>query len=241
MSPISVLVTGSNRGIGLEFIRQLVALKPAPRHVLATCRQPDDAKELNEIAKANSNVSVVQLDVTDYDSYPTVAARIQEIVGEDGLDLLVNNAGIYVKDDFESVSPDKLIKNFTVNSVTPIALTKALLPLLQASARSGRKTTVANVTSKMGSLADNSSGGHYSYRTSKAALNMISRSLSVDLAKQGILVAILHPGWVQTDMGGPNALITTQTCVAAMLSTIEGLDEESSGQFLNYDGKPIPW
>jgi len=237
----SVLVTGANRGLGLEFVKQLVSSSRPPKAVIATCRNPTDASALQDVAKSANNVHVLKLDVADYASYDAFVQEVGNIVGEDGLNLLINNAGIMRGNKLSDVDPKNMIENFEVNVVSPLMLTKALLPLLQCSAQKKSKTIVANITSKMGSIEDNTSGGCYPYRTSKTALNQVSKSLAVDLKPMGILVGIIHPGWVLTDMGGPNALINTETSVSNMLNTISNLDENTSGKFLNYDGKPIPW
>lgn len=195
-------------------------------------------QELQSLSKAHSNISIVQLEVKDYASHGAVANKVADLVKERGVDVLINNAGMYNKVSLESGGPELIVENVEVNAVAPLYLTRALLPLLRQSAKrkaSGQKAVVANISSKMGSLTDNTSGGHYAYRTSKArdcdffcdklmnrivmlmgvqaAMNMVSKSLSVDLEPEGIRCVAVHPGWVQTDMGGPNALINTQTSV----------------------------
>jgi len=237
----SIVVTGANRGLGLEFIKQFVSSSPPPKTLIATCRNPSEATALQEIAKSANNVHVLKLDVADYASFDNFVKEVGNVVGDDGLSLLVNNAGIMRGNKLDDVDPKNMIENFEVNVVSPLMLTKALLPLLQRSAQNKNKTVVANITSKMGSIDDNTSGGCYPYRTSKTALNQVSKSLSIDLKPMGILVGIIHPGWVLTDMGGPNALINSETSVSNMINTISNLDANTSGKFLNYDGKPIPW
>jgi NAD(P)-dependent dehydrogenase (short-subunit alcohol dehydrogenase family) len=241
MSLANVLITGANRGIGLEFVKQFVALTQPPKHVFATCRDPTKAEELNKVAAANVNVHVLKLEVKDYASYGNLVQQVSDVIGDSGLDVLVNNAGVYHKVDIENGGPELLVDNFEVNAVTPLMITRAFLPLLRQSASAKRRTVVANITSKMGSMDDNTSGNHYAYRASKAALNMITKSLSVDLSKDGILAYAIHPGWVQTDMGGKNALINTETSVLGMLGSITAGDAALSGKMLNYDGKVIPW
>lgn len=248
MSLGSVLVTGANRGIGLEFVKQLVALPTPPRHLFATCRNPDAADDLKQIASSNSNVKVVKLDMKDISSFPNIRQQIERDVGDSGLNLLINNAAVCSRDALDEVSKETMLENFEINVVSPLLLTKELLPLLKKAAMrvntkrlSCGRAGVVNITSKMGSLDDNTSGGCYPYRTSKTALNMVTKSLAVDLKPVGILSFVLHPGWVLTDMGGKNALITTETSVNGMLDTILKSTDEHSGGFFNYDGKKIPW
>ena len=248
MSLRSVLITGANRGIGLEFVKQLLVLPTPPKLVLATCRNPDKADELQLIAKSNSIVKVLTLDVKDVDNFPNFRQQVECEVGDNGLNLLINNAGIMFGDSLDKVSKETMVENFEVNVVSPLLLVKELLPLLKKAASrvntknlSCLRAGVVNITSKMGSIDDNASGGCYPYRTSKTALNMVTKSLSVDLKPMGILVFLLHPGWVITDMGGKNALITAETSVSGMLKSILNSNEEHCGAFLNYDGKKILW
>jgi len=236
-----VLVTGANRGIGLEFVKQFLALANPPQHLFATCRQPSAAKELKALEDTNANLHVFELDVKNYAGYGAIVNSLTEVVGDKGLDVLINNAGIMHRVSLEEGGPELLIDNFEVNAVTPLMVTRALLPLLRQAVAGKRKPVVANITSKMGSMEDNTSGGAYAYRASKAALNMITKSLSVDLGKEGIVAVALHPGWVVTDMGGPNGLINTETSTLGMIKTILSGDANIAGKMLNYDGATIPW
>lgn len=159
-----------------------------------------------------------------------------------GLQVLINNAGIHGdrSHNFGATTEqniDKWHQTFTINTIAPMLITEALLKNLQFSA--GAK--VAFITSKMGSIGDNGSGGSYVYRSSKAALNSVVKSLSHDLKADHISVAAIHPGWVQTRMGGPNGLIDVDTSVTGISQVIEQLNPDNSGQFINYDGKAIPW
>jgi len=241
MSIANVLVTGANRGIGLEFVKQFLALAQPPKHLFATCRDPAKAEELNKVASSNVNVHVLKLEVKDYAAYPALVQQVTDVIGDNGLDVLINNAGLYHNVSIDKGGPELMVDNFEVNSVTPLMITRAFLPLLRQAAGAKRRTVVANITSKMGSMEDNTSGNHYAYRASKAALNMITKSLSVDLSKDRIIAYAIHPGWVQTDMGGKNALITTETSVLGMMNSIATADAGLSGRMLNYDGAVIPW
>lgn len=239
MSFTNIIITGANRGIGLEFVRQLVSLSPKPQHIIATTRQTSN-EELEKLKASNDSIHILKLDTKCYSDYQQFVEKVEQIIGEQGIDLLINNAGVLIKDDIKTVSPQNLLENFEVNSVAPLMLTKALLPLLKSSSAS-RKTSVVNITSKMGSIDDNNSGGYYSYRSSKTALNMITKSLSIDLKADAINVIALHPGWVQTDMGGMNASITPFTSVSNMINTIKNINEQVLGKMLNFDGVVIPY
>ncbi|XP_017461160.1 PREDICTED: C-factor-like, partial [Rhagoletis zephyria] len=192
----NVMVTGANQGIGWQLMKDLL---PISGRVIATVRTSN--AELEAMKGKVENLFVVQYDATAYDSYDQVVEKVASITAGEGLDLLINNAGIYIRDSLEKVNPKDMLTNIEVNAVAPLVLTKALLPQLKASASSGQKTIVANISSQMGSIDDNKSGGSYAYRSSKAAQNMISKSLSVDLAPSKIIILALHPGWLQMDMG----------------------------------------
>lgn len=224
--PMTVLVTGANRGIGLELARQLTG---QGHRVIGTARKPAEATALKELG-----AEVMQLDVTDSSSVAALAA------GLDGqpVDLLINNAGTggqppgsLQETDFERV---KL--TFDVNSIGPMRVTQALLPNLLA----GEGKKIIHISSIMGSIASNS-GSYYGYRASKAALNMLNSSLALELEDKGVTSVVLHPGWVQTRMGGPNAQISVDVSVAGMLKVIAGLGLEQSGHFYDYQGNELPW
>jgi len=221
-----VLLTGANRGIGLEFARQLAARGD---RVVATCRNPAAASEL-----AALDVQVETLDVVEAASIERIAALYEDR----NLDLLINNAGVGVghrplgKLDYEEMGIF-----YATNAVGPLRLIEALLPAL----RRGEYPTVVSLTSRVGSIQDNTSGGSYAYRASKAALNAITKSLAIDLAEEGFTCVVLHPGWVQTDMGGASAPLPTDQSVAGMLRVLEGLSQEDSGGFFDYTGESLPW
>lgn len=249
LSARSVLITGANRGIGLEFVKQFLLLPNPPKHIFATCRNPDTSKELKELATGHPNVHIHRFDAVDYASYPTFVEMVDKTLNGDGLNMLINNAGIYGKPgDFASVSRETMLNDFEVNAVAPLRLSQAFHSLLKKAAAASNlqglscsKAAIINITSKMGSMDDNTSGGSYSYRASKAAQNMITKGLSVDLKADGIMTLALHPGWVVTDMGGKNALIDTTTCVTGLLKVMAEQKTEDSGKFLSYAGVLIPW
>ena len=220
------VVTACNRGLGLEFARQLSA---RGNHVIATCRNPAAAPELRELA-----VDVHELDVSDAVAVERFAAGLS---GEP-IDVLINNAGIGVRSrPLESVDFDEMMDFFAVNSVAPLRLVQALLPRLRA----GKGKKVINLTSRMGSIADNGSGAAYAYRASKAALNMETRSLALDLRDEGFVCVVLHPGWVATDMGGANAPEPVASSIKGMLDVIDGLEAADSGEFFDFTGARVPW
>ncbi|MFW6198298.1 MAG: SDR family oxidoreductase, partial [Acidobacteriota bacterium] len=154
------------------------------------------------------------------------------------LDILINNAGVGVnRRDLGELDYDQILSHFRVNAMGPLRLTEALLPRL----RQGERKLVVNMTSRMGSIDDNGSGGAYAYRGSKAALNMFNRSLAVDLGPEGIVCVVLHPGWVRTRMGGSSAPTSVEESVGGLIEVIDGLDQEDSGRFYDYTGEEIPW
>lgn len=221
----TILITGANRGLGLEFARQYAADGGS---VIATCREPGEADELAAI----EGVRVETLDMADRAAVATFPDRI----GDAKLDLFIANAG--VMGGRGTMGPDYAeawLETLAVNTVAPVLLAHALKDRLAASAKA------VAITSRMGSIADNDSGGAYAYRSSKAALNAAWRSLALDWKSDGIAAAVLHPGWVRTRMGGPNGLIDPEESVAGMRRVIAGLTVEESGGFFNYDGARIPW
>jgi NAD(P)-dependent dehydrogenase (short-subunit alcohol dehydrogenase family) len=222
-----VLVTGANRGIGLEFVQQLQA---KGYDVIGTARKPESADELKA-----TGARVEQLDVTDAAS---VAALAESLDGE-AIDILINNAGMLNRTDstLDTLDFEVMERSFQVNSLGPLRVTQALLPNLRA----GEGKKVVNITSRMGSIEQTSGGGAYSYRTSKTALNMINKIISLELADEGFINIVMHPGWVRTDMGGENATLSKTESVSGMLGVINGLTAESNGRFFNYDGSDLPW
>lgn len=226
----TVLITGANRGIGLEHVRQF-AEKGYKIH--ACCRDPEGADALQSLAEGSGG----KIEIHRFDqSKPEDAARLARETGEP-IDILFNNAGINAGGRAFDNASDGMAETYEVNVTGVLRLTEALVDHV---ARSDRKI-IANQSSKMGSIADNGSGGVYAYRASKAALNMVSKSLAQDLKDKGITVVALHPGWVRTDMGGPNALITPEESVRGEQTILENLTPDQSGGFFNYDGAPLPW
>lgn len=231
--PEHVLITGANRGLGLEYVRQYLA---DGWQVTATCRQPEKAKELNVLTEAaGGRLTVQPLDVVNYEQMDSLRAS----VGDAPVDVLINNAGVFGQKNgaFGTTDYAAWEETFRINV---LAVMRMMETFVDAVAASHRKTIV-NMTSKMGSLADNGSGGMYVYRSSKAALNAVSVSAARDLQDRGIQVIAMHPGWVRTDMGGPNGLIDAQESVSGMRRVIASLKPEQSGSFLDYKGQTLPW
>lgn len=225
-----VLITGANRGIGLEFVRQYAA---DGWSVIACCREPQVASALQLLAITHPNIRIVGLDVADFSQIDAVALQLK---GQK-IDVLINNAGVYPESSLGNVNYDAWATAFKINSMAPLKMVEAFMPHVAAS----QFKKIATLSSKMGSLDDNTSGSGYIYRTSKTAVNMVMKSLSVDLKPDGIAVVTLHPGWVKTDMGGPNGLIDAQTSVTGLRKVIADLDILNSGRFIAYDGKEIAW
>jgi len=237
-TPRYVLVTGANRGIGLEFVRQLLARGD---RVVATCRQPGKATALNTLSgDYPGRLHVLPLDVADARSREALARELPLAGGNapDGLrlDLLINNAGVlHTGERFGQLADANFDDSFRINASGPLLLVQALAPQLADGA------TVANVSSILGSLASTTRFGTPSYNLSKAAQNMATRLLADALAGRGIRVVALHPGWVQTDMGGDGAQIAPAESVAGLLRVLDGLRAADSGAFLDWQGQPVPW
>jgi len=222
----TVLVTGANRGLGLEFARQLSAAGAA---VIGTARKPESADELNALG-----VRVEQLDVADPVSVAALAERLEGMA----LDVLLNNAGIFLSQGkFWEEDPAEALQVYDVNTLGPLRVTQALLPNLQA----GDRKMVMNMSSGLGSIANNNRGSSAAYRASKAALDMLTRTMAMDLEGEGFIFIAMSPGWVRTDMGGEQASLSPEESVAGMLGTLAPLTPEDSGRFLSYDGKELPW
>jgi NAD(P)-dependent dehydrogenase (short-subunit alcohol dehydrogenase family) len=229
----TVLVTGANRGLGLEFARQYAA---DGWQVLAACRSPEAAMELQRIAvESNRRIRVLEMDVTDAAS---VRAAAEGLKGE-AIDLLLNNAGIGgpPAQRIGSLDYAAWAKVLDTNALGPMRVVEAFLENV---AKSHLKQVVT-ITSGMGSIEDNTSGGRYAYRSSKAAVNMVMKSLSVDLAPRGITCVVMNPGWVRTDMGGAGGKLSPEESIRAMRSVIASLKAKDSGRFLNYTGKDYSW
>ena len=223
----TVLITGANRGIGLELARQYAA---DGWRVLACCRAPEQASALS-----GHDVDLHRLDVAD----PATIDALKATIGDTPMDLLINNAGIGGGDhqSFGDIDYAAWEQTLITNTFGPYRMVEAFIDNVSASA--GK--TIANISSRMASITEYDDGGDYIYRSSKAALNMVANNLSVDLKARGITVLALHPGWVRTDMGGPEAPITAEESAAALRQTIAAATFNDTGSFLSYDGAALPW
>lgn len=221
----TVLITGANRGLGLEFARQYAE---DGWTVIGTARKPDGADELEAL-----DVEIMQLDVLDQDSISALAASLE---GRP-IDMLINNAGIFPRvGDIDQVDAGDYSRTLMVNTLGPVLVTQALMPNLRAS----EMKRVINITSRLGSIELNS-GNFYGYRESKAALNMFTSTLGAQLGPEGFICLAIHPGWVRTDMGGPSANLSPEESVSGMRNVIASLTAEDNGTYRAYSGDAVPW
>ena len=222
----TVLVTGANRGIGLEYARQFSAKGYT---VIGTARRPEAAEELAAVADR-----VEQLDVADAASVAALAERLEGV----SIDILINNAGILDRNELtiDTVNYASMERAYQVNTVGPLRVTQALLP----NVRAGDRKLLVSMSSQLGSI-ERSKGRYYSYRASKAALNMINSIWAAEFGPEGITCTVLHPGWVRTRMGGSSAPFTPQQSVRGMLAIVDRFEPRMSGDFFRFDGIPMPW
>lgn len=238
-----ILITGTNRGIGLALVEQY--LQQADTLIFATCRNPQSAADLNQLAQSHPDrVKILQLDVVDNASIAQAVADISAQV--EGLEMLINNAGILPGgvdnrepniSAFGQLEAEAMLQVFRVNTISPVIITQAFADLL----RNGQSARVINVSSDAGSITRREKGCDYSYPSSKAGLNMMSRCLAGDLRAEDITVISLHPGFIKTDMGGVNARLTLDQAIPTMVSVIDGLTPNDSGKFFNWDGSQVDW
>lgn len=226
----TVLITGTNRGLGLEFAEQYSQLG---WKVLACCRDLNNANKLFNLQKKFSSIEILKLDVGNLNDINALSNKLKDRA----IDVLINNAGIYRSGSLGNVDPEAWIESFKINTIAPYILIEAFISQIMKS----DLKKIISITSKMGSIDDNTSGGSYIYRTSKTALNSMMRSLTHDLTSKGVSTLTLHPGWVRTDMGGSNAWINSSESVIGMIKQIKKLSKENSGQYLDYAGKTIKW
>ena len=230
---MNVLITGTNRGIGLQMVKIAVSKQ---WRVFACCRNVHDADKLSEVTRMSGGlVSMHTMDITDKAQIQAVAYELRH----ESIDILINNAGVYgsMANRFGKTDDEDWLKTFRINTIAPMQVAEAFVEHV---ARSEKKV-IASMSSKMGSMADNGSGDSYIYRSSKAALNAVMKSMSIDLEPRGISCVILHPGWVKTDMGGPYAEITARESVNQLFQTLEGVTLKDAGSFYEIDGSIIPW
>ena len=227
---MKILVTGCNRGLGLGFVKHFIH---KDIHVFATQRNANEPSELTSLAQCHPNLEVLSLDIQNRDHHHQVYEKIQD----ETIDIMIHNIGTFGPrpQSLDTVQQGTTLKTIDINAIAPIELTYHLIPLLKKS----KKPKIVFISSLMGSIEDNQSGHFYHYRSSKACLNAMAKSLSIDLYPQGISVLILHPGWVKTDMGGPHATLTIDESVLLMAQQIE--KDKFNHLFIDYNGNPIPW
>jgi len=234
-----VFVSGANRGLGLEFVRQIEARGDT---VIAGYRLRKGSKSLLKMAEVSDRMLTFQVDVTDPKGVGKLYDFIETRFGK--LDLLINNAGIHLQymTPIDDVDPDDIMENFRVNVIGPFLMAKTLRPLLQ----NGKNPKIVNISSQMGSI-EMSSGNSTPYRISKAAVNMLSKNQALNYIDDGIVTVAMHPGWVRTDMGGPEAPLSPEESISGMLKVIDKLGmidklgKKDNGKFVGFDGKTRPY
>ena len=228
----NVLITGANRGLGLGFVKNYLGKNV---NVVSTTRDIKGSKELLALKEIfRDKLEIFELDLIKESAGETIA----NLIGDRPIDILINNAGVgSTNQHFEAVSPKPWLEVLKVNLIAPLMITQSIIN----NVKKGSDKKIYFLSSQLGSIGDNASGGMYIYRSSKTGLNQVVKSLSVDLKPQGITVVSLHPGWVKTDMGGKIADLETKTSVFALLKVIEKLKFEDTGKFFNYDGSKLNW
>ena len=252
----SIFITGCNRGIGLAIVKHIVQLSTAPRYIFATCRslKAESARELIELAANHSNLHLFELDVTNTSQLIAIVKEVGKRLLDAGLNLLINNAAIYdlkgsayatKTSTLDEVTPEIMIKVYETNTIAPLMIAKYFLPILRKAAFNKTscqpRAAIVNISSADGSIYLNHSGGLYQYKCSKAALNMITKSLSIDLAGDGITAICVDPGWIKTDMGGSAAPLTLSQTIPSLIKLLGSLDQSATGSFFLYDGTLLPW
>jgi len=228
----TILITGCNRGIGLALTRHYAQ---AGWQVYACCRRPESADALNELARRNDKMSIHSLEMTDTQQIKNLADKLTGIP----IDILFNNAGVYGPYDvcLGNTNEEQWLQCLRVNTIAPLKMVEYFTDHVAMS----QYKLIATMSSKMASMEDNGSGGSYLYRSSKAALNAVMKSAAIDLQAKQVKVAILHPGWVHTDMTGPGAEITPQESVTQLVKNLAAVSLNNSGSFMDIDGSVIPW
>ncbi|XP_069018380.1 C-signal-like [Embiotoca jacksoni] len=259
----NILVTGTNRGIGLQLVQQLAQKGGERAHIFACCREPEGtgAEELGQLSTQHpGKITIIKLDTSDEDSIRAAVQAVSRQIGAGGLNLLINNAAINRPASpapLSATGKKDMMEVYETNVVGPFVLTKMLLPLLQRAAQSGspqkddagkmscRRSAIINISTLISSIEKCPEtfpvAQMYPYRTSKAALNMLTRCQAEDFKIHNILVTAIHPGWVRTEMGGEEAPLTGEESAVAMLSTMSSLSNKDSGMLVDWQGNTIPW
>ncbi len=224
----TLLITGANRGIGLALVQSFAR---DGWKIHACCRNLEKAKDLKAVS---GDITRHKLDVTDNLKVESLAREL----ADEPIDVLVNNAGVYnTREGFGTTEYEAWADMLAVNTLSPLRVVEHFADLVAASDRK----VIANMSSRLGSISAAEKGGSYPYRTSKCALNMVTKLLSIDLADRGITTIAMHPGWVQTDMGGDAADITVDQSVRGLRALLDRIGQDDNGGFFNYDGTALPW
>lgn len=229
----TIFITGSNRGIGFEFAKQYAQAK---WKVIATCRSPEKASDLKKLQQNYPDyIAIFPLDVTDHKQIKAVAKQLQN----QPIDILLNSAGVFGPSgiELEHIKQTDWQSVLDVNMIAPLLINQTLIE----NVRNSEKKILAAISSSMGSISENTSGRRYYYRSSKCGLNMVYKSLSIDLADQNIICVLLHPGWVKTGIGGPEAPLSAEESVYGLRIFLDKVSMEESGNFYNYKGEIIKW
>ncbi|EDV24741.1 uncharacterized protein TRIADDRAFT_56845 [Trichoplax adhaerens] len=239
----SVLITGASRGLGLEFVEQLSKASPSPKHIFATCRSPegDTAKNLRELAANHSNVTIAKLDALDKQSIENSAVAVKEKLGDEGLDLIINNAGVGAPEEFLQATNEDMIRVYHTNVIGPLNVVQAYYSLITKAGKKKGFAAVINISSQRGSCEQTFSADFFPYGVSKAAMNRMTRAFSFDLIVHNVIAMSMNPGWVKTDIGSQDAILTTKESIEKMLIIIRSLDKNKNGTFYNYNGNRLPW
>ncbi|XP_013097907.1 C-signal isoform X2 [Stomoxys calcitrans] len=245
----SILITGCNRGLGLGLVKALVKLPKPPQHLFATCRNKDQAKELQDLAAEHPCIHIIEIDLNNFEAYDDLVKQIDDTTQGCGLNVLFNNAAIaYNEPNLDAVKADQMMNTFKTNSVVPVMLTIACLPLIKKASEANNslemgleRAAIINMSSSLGSISTNTTGGFFTYRCSKAALNAATKSFSIELLPDKILCVALHPGWVRTEMGGPNAPMEINCTTEEIVNTVMKFNKSHHGGFYQHDGVNLPW
>ncbi|XP_030646835.1 uncharacterized protein LOC115827020 [Chanos chanos] len=251
----NILITGANRGLGLEMVRQLVEIPYPNRQIFACCRDPDGpkSKDLRELAEKHPKViKIIRLDVADANSIREAAKKVGSLLEKNGLNLLVNNAGVVKHTNLLDTSTEDMWNIFDANVMGPFTVTKEFIPYLRTAVKASGtpgmscdKAAVINVSTYAASLASvDKTYPHwiaFPYNVTKTALNMMTVLAAIDFKPEEILFTALHPGWVKTELGGEGAMIGVRESIEGMLHVMSGLTEKQNGAYMDYTGKTLPW
>ncbi|EDV24742.1 uncharacterized protein TRIADDRAFT_25491 [Trichoplax adhaerens] len=239
----SVLITGASRGIGLGFVERLAAASHSPKHIFATCRSPqgDTAKTLRELAATRKNVTIIKLDASEKQSIEDSVASVREKLGDERLDLIINNAGIGAPGKLLQTTNEDMIRVYHTNVIGPLNVVQAYHSLITKEGKSKGLAAIVNISSVVGSCKETFAGGLYPYALSKAALNRMTTALSHDLIDDNVIAVSIHPGRVRTDLGSRKSPLSVEESTTEMMQVIRSLDKSKNGTFYNYNGDVIAW